>query len=207
MLTFDPPVVPYPAAPWRSRGGAWIGLFMADQPPALPAGLTPVLDPRVVGIALLRYLQGTLQYDELIIGSFVRRGAYLGVYIQQIWVDDLRSLWGGRRIWGLHKELAAFDWQGATVRISDAAGPVVTLSVDPRTALLPRLPLPIPTFGRLDGRWLFTVATARARVGRAGLRLDGWSDRFPYRLGSTPFAAAALKPFRLTVPPPRSLDS
>ncbi len=193
----------YPPAPWRLRGGAWIGLFAADQPVTLPHGLQHVLPSRSIVVALIRYLGGTLQYDELIIGSLVRHELRAGLHVHHIWVDDPQSLQGGRAIWGLPKELAVFTWTGPTVHVADPAGPILALRIDPRMALLPRLPQPLPFFGYLNNRRVYTVAPASARLGRAGMHLSNWSDRFPYRVHSAPLLSAALKPFRLSVPAPR----
>lgn len=187
------------------RGGAWIGLFPTDRPVSLPPDLTPLLGERSVLVALIRYLEGTLRYDECIVGSLVRYGALPGVYIEHIWVDSLPSLRGGRAIWGLPKQLARFTWHGSEVAIADADGPIATLSVDTSVALLPRLPLPIPLFGCRDRRRVFAVAGASARIGRAGMQIFHWSDRFGYRISHAPTLAIGLKPFRLSIPAPRSL--
>lgn len=188
------------------RGGAWIGLFQADRSLALPSDLAPLLGDRAVIVALIRYLDGTLRYDECIVGSLVRSGALPGVYVRQIWVDSPPSLRGGRAIWGLPKQLARFTWHGSEVAIADADGPIVTLSIDARVALLSRMPLPIPLFGCRERRRVFALAGASARPGRAQMRLSHWSDRFGYRIGATPALAIGMKPFRLSIPAPRPID-
>jgi hypothetical protein len=196
------PPVAYPPAPWQTQGGAWIGLFRADRSMPLPPDLAPLLSPRWIVVAVIRHLAGTLRYNECIVGTYARRGVVPGLYIQHIWVDSLRSMWGGRSIWGLPKQLATFDWQGTTVQIQDQTGPIATLSVDPQTSLLPRFPLPLPIFGLCDERRVLTPAHASARLGRAQMQLNRWSERFTYRIGTTPMLAIALKPFRLSVPAP-----
>jgi acetoacetate decarboxylase len=154
------PTSDYPPAPWQMRGGAWIGLFQADRSLALPPDFAPLPSDRSVIVALIRYLEGTLRYDECVVGSLVRCGPLPGVYVRQIWVDSPPSLRGGRAIWGLPKQLARFTWHGSKVAIADADGPIVTLSIDARVALLPRLPLPIPLFGCRDRRRVFALAGA-----------------------------------------------
>lgn len=198
-------IADYPPAPWQMRGGAWIGLFQSDRPLALPPDLAPLLGECSVVVAVIRYLDGTLRYDECIVGCLVRCGVLPGMYIQHIWVDSRPSLRGGRAIWGLPKQLARFAWHGSEVAIADADGPIVRLSVDTRVALLPRLPLPIPLFGCRDRRRVFALARASARPGRVGMRLAHWSDRFGYHIEPTPALAIGLKPFRLSIPAPRSL--
>lgn len=211
MQDDDLPVVEYPPAPWRSRGGAWCGMFQADAPLRLPHDLQPLpggaAAERWRVVALIRYLQGTLCYDELIIGGWARRGRSIGLYVDQIWVDDLASVWGGRRIWGLPKQLATFHWAGSRVQVADRNGPILTLTLDLRTALLPRLPLILPAFGLRDGRRVLMLARMQARLGRAGMRLDDWSERFGYGVGATPLVALAAKPMRLLVPAPTVLDA
>jgi hypothetical protein len=198
---------PYPPPPWRSYNQMWMGLFAVDAPPALPAGLRPLLSSRWVILGLIRYLEGsTLQYDELIIGSMARRGFRTGLFVHHIWVDSETSLWGGRRIWGLNKELATFAWDGDTVRVTDDAGPIVTMTVDrtPRTS--PRLPAIAPGFGQRDGRWVHVTGTVQARLGKVDLRVDEWSPRFPYRLAGVPRLAFAANPAEVSVPAPVVLD-
>ena len=92
--------VPYPAPPWKMKGQLWMGLFKADRPIPLPAGLKSLLDPRSLFVVLVRYLEGTLCYDELAFGTLTRLGAWVGVYVDYIWVTELASVWGGRRLWG-----------------------------------------------------------------------------------------------------------
>ena len=113
----------------------------------------------------VRYLECTLRYDELVIGSLARRGLKFGIYVHHIWVDSEESLWGGRRIWGLPKELASFAWEGDTVRVTDEEGPIATLSVDRSEASSPRIGTVAPGFGRLDGRWIYTKGSVRGRPG------------------------------------------
>jgi hypothetical protein len=193
----------FPPAPWHFHGQAYVGLFRADRPASLPAGLRPLFNPHWRVVALIRYQAGTLRYDELIAGSLARQGARAGVYIPTIWVDSEPSLRGGRRIWGLPKELATFAWAGDTVQISDAAGPLATLSIDSRAAWLPPLWALGPGIGRLDGCFTFFAARLWGRFGRSGLRLRHWSERFGYRLHERPLLSVAAKPFRATIPPPR----
>ncbi|HEX6287923.1 MAG TPA: acetoacetate decarboxylase family protein [Herpetosiphonaceae bacterium] len=207
MCLPDPaPAVSYPPAPWHTCGGAWIGLFRADQAVPVPPDLKPLLGARWLVVALIRHLAGTLRYDELIVGALVRRGAHPGLHVHAIWVDSRASQASGHHIWGLPKVLARFDWRDSTVQIADADGLVATLHIDPRTALLPRLPVAVPVFGERSQRRLRALALASARLGRAGLRVAAWSERFPYRVGARPLFAVAMKPFDLVVHPPRTLD-
>ena len=199
-----PAPVAYPPAPWVCAGGMWVGFFSSGDAPALPDDLRPFLDARWLAIGLVRYLRGPLRYDELFLGAPARSGARFGLYVHHIWVDSVPSLWGGRDIWGLPKQMATFDWQDATVRISDASGPIATLSVDAQTARLPRLPILAPIFGDLGGRRVFALAQGLGRLGRARMHVHSWSQPVPYRPRTGPLPGLALKPFYLTIPAPTS---
>ncbi|HTL88449.1 MAG TPA: acetoacetate decarboxylase family protein, partial [Leptolyngbya sp.] len=64
------------------------------------------------GLVLGRYEpSSTLAYGELIIvPGLVRYGSKIGAWISHIYVDNVRSIAGGREIWGLPKEEAQFFW-------------------------------------------------------------------------------------------------
>ncbi len=198
-------LVPYPPPPWQLSGSSWLGLFRANQALALPAEYKHFLSSRHVAVALIRYLSGTLQYDELIVASVARRRRRVGLYVHHIWVDDLSSLWGGRKIWGLQKEMAEFAWRKNVVTISDANGWIAQIEVNHDQAWLPSLPLWMPSFGNAAGQSLFTVGRINARLGKAGMRIHDWSARFGFHLKSKPFLSVAGKPFAMVFTPPTFL--
>ena len=203
-----PPETPYPPAPWRAQAQYWAGLFRSDRPASLPAGLRPLLGAHTRVVTLVRYLPGsTLVYDELIIATPALIGARPGLAIEYIWVDSLASLWGGRRIWGLPKELADFEWSEDGVRVSDASGPLMTLDVNRSPAHGPALPLATAGIGRLGDAWAYSVFPARMRLGRAGLRLRDLSPRFGFTLGERPLLAVASRDCRITFPPARLIST
>lgn len=204
--TTGPAEVPYPAAPWHLFGKVWVGIFKTKVDAPLPAGLRPFLDPRWRVAMLVRYLGGTRRYDEFVLGRMARRGLRPGLFVEGMWVPDLVSLWGGRRIWGLPKEMATFAWEGDMVRITDDAGLVARLTVDQRGPALPPLWLPLPGVGHLDGQWAYTLIRFRGRLSRARLRVHEWSERFPAGLGEQPMMALAAENFRITVPAPTLLQ-
>jgi hypothetical protein len=199
------PCSAYPTAPWHAQGLAWAGLFRADLPAVLPPGAGTLLGTRWRVVALVRYLEGsTLRYDELLVGTPARVGLWPGVYVEHLYVNSEASLWGGRCIWGLPKELAEFVWHADHCHVRDTRGDIALLRVDRRRAWMPRLPAPVIGFGRREGRWAVLPAPVVARLGGAGLRLLEWSERFPYRLGERPVVAIAAKPLsRATFPAPR----
>jgi hypothetical protein len=198
--------VPYPPAPWRFTGQSWMGVYQVDRDVPLPSGLQRILRPRWAIVALVRYLDGTLRYDELAVGALARRGWRVGLWVDQMWVDSLPSLWGGRHIWGLPKQLAEFTWTNNQVHVSDQNGLIAALTVDLQPARLPAIWALAPYFGTLPGQWAFTVARIWAHMGRSGMQIDDWSTRFPYQVKQpTPILSLSAKPFRMTFPAPRLL--
>lgn len=194
--------IPYPPPPWKMNGQMWMGLFKTDTPLQLPQGLQHLLDPHSLIVVLVRYLGGTLQYDELVFGALTRLGSRMGIYVDYIWVDSLASVWGGRKIWGLPKNPADFTWNDSTVRVADRQGLIAEISVDKSPAKFPWLWMPTPGIGQLEnGAWVFTIGGLWARVGRAGMQIEDWATRFDYRpKDDKPTFSFGAKPFRLYVP-------
>lgn len=211
MTPPEPPETPYPPAPWRARAHFWAGLFRADAPATLPPGVRPLLGRRLRAVLLARYLSGsTLVYDELIVATPALLGARPGLYIDRIWVDSLASLWGGRRIWGLPKQLSNFDWSERGVRVSDVAGaPLLTLELDRDPLVIgpAALPLAIASIGRLGAAWTYSVFPMRLRLGRAGMRLRADGPALGVTLGERPLLSVASTDCRITFPAPRLLTA
>ncbi len=186
-------------------GQCWAGLFRADQALMLPAGLRHVLPPRWLIVGLVRYREGTLRYDEFFTASMARSGAKVGLYVQHMWVNDAASQAGGRRIWGLPKELATFTWRDNQVCISDGDGMITALTVNQRPRALPPLPLRGAGIGRTHGTPIFFGITLWGRLGRAAMRIEAWSQRFPTRVNPSPLLSITLFPFRATFHSPQNI--
>lgn len=198
-----------PPTPWIMRGRMSMGLFRVTRlpeggAPPVPAGLTPVLCGHRV-VALVRYLEGTLRYNELIIGRMARHGRKLAILVDYIWVDSRESVSGGRRIWGLPKELAEFSFSSDQVSIRDDHGEIATLRCDERPAWLPEVSLAMPGFGVRDGRLLFFVGRVRVRLRRSSLRIAALAPRFG-ALASTPRIGLDGAPFELNIGDARVLQ-
>jgi hypothetical protein len=202
----EPPEADYPPMPWRMRGTMAVGVFSVIQPPAIPDGPRPVL-ARSLAVVLVRYLAGTLSYDELMVGSPARHGRRAGLFVHRIWVNDLASLWGGRRHWGLPKQLAEFSWKDHTFEVVDGDEVLAAGSVSPRAPRLPSVTLPMSGFGRLDDAWLLTTARLRARWAPARMELTQWSARLPALARAATPVCAVADPFQIVVPPPVRLDA
>ena len=103
--------------------------------------------------------------------------------------------------------MAVFAWEKNIVKVSDADGLIIELEVNQENALLPPLPMPMPSFGQLDGKSLFTIGKITARLGKAGVRIKESSARFGFQLSETPIFSVAGKPFSMTFVPPKILAS
>jgi Acetoacetate decarboxylase (ADC) len=199
--------VPYPPAPWKCSGQMWTGIFKSHVPRPLPGEFKHLLAPHLFVVSLIRYLDGTLRYDELLFSTPARLGARLGTYVTDIWVNDLASLWGGRRIWGLPKNLANFNWDGSIVQITDDHGLIAKISVDMRPARLPLIWMPAPGFGRLGQAWTYYVGSLWAHLGKAGMQIVEWPARFAALQNNKPTFSFGAKPFvEMQVPSPKILS-
>lgn len=187
-----------PPTPWRMSGRLHVALHRVEgaAAPPLPAGISAILPGHRV-VTLVRYLEGTLRYDELIIARLTRRGLRTGIFVDHIWVDSRPSVAGGRLIWGLPKELAEFTWSGDRVSVRDREGDIAALSVDQRPARSPEISFVAPGFGVRDDDLLLSRGSMRARLRSGSLRVEAWSPRFG-TLARRRFALDAT-PFHLTI--------
>lgn len=197
--------VAYPPAPWTMSGLMSMGFFRLQETwkDPMPHGLQPLL-ARTLVVTLVRYHHGTLRYDELVLGSLARRGVRLGIFVRCIWVDSEESVAGGRRIWGVPKEMARFHWTDDTVTVDDADGHIATLTVKQEPARLPAVPIVGPGFGLRDGQLVFSNALMRARLRRSSLRVERWSSRFQ-GIASEPVFGFDAAPFHMHLGEPRVL--
>jgi hypothetical protein len=197
----------YPPAPWRFRGKFWAGVFKTSSTIELPPGLKPMLNRRWLVVMLIRYLEGTLQYDELAFGVLARWKGYAGLYVPYIWVNDLASLRGGREIWGVPKVMADFAWERndeSRVCISDQEGPILALELADG-GWLPPAWLMMSGIGQVANHWAYGVSRMRAGLRRTNLRIAHWSDRFPWQVSDNPLFRIAASEFRAIFPAPKLL--
>lgn len=200
--------IPYPPPPWEMTGQLWMSTFKSDAPVQLPVGLKHFLDPNTIIVTVVRYLEGTLCYDELVVGTLARLGARVGIYVDYIWVNSLESVWGGRHIWGLPKNLAEFTWDDSTVCVSDEQGPIATIQVDMTPGRFPWVWMPTPGIGQLENnQWAYTVGQLWVRPDRKDMQVEEWSTRFGYRLAPKPAFSIGAKPFRMRVPAAKVLKN
>lgn len=198
----------YPPEPWYLGGTLLLGVFrvpvgevpLLDE--ALPADHRPVTlgGDTLVGLAVVGYAPGgVLAYDELLTALPTRCGATLRVTIPQIWVTSPQSRAGGRELWGIPKEIAQVRREvsaGAArteVRTVDG-GPVVRLTSRVGGRVLPgRVPVPLPTAQRLDGRTVVSHNRVVAEVHRLAARWEvAAGGPLGYLAGREPVAQVAL---------------
>ncbi len=197
----------YPPAPWFSQGQIWMSLFPANLPIRLLVGLHPLITRRLAIVALVRYLKGTLQYDELAICMPVRLNYHCGLFILNIWVNNEISLEGGRHIWGVPKQMAQFEWEQDYVHISDGAGTIADLTISgPLSRTWNLRNITIPGISFLENRWIQApVYFSQMQLSRSRIHLETWSSRFPYQLSPIPIFSITA-PFTMTVLPPKPFN-
>jgi hypothetical protein len=203
----------YPPEPWHLRGQMYLSVFLIPRrdmpalPPVLAAAVRPLtVGGRVaVGGAWVSYEPGgVLHYKELLSAVLVHERGRPRVSITDIWVDSVASREGGRRLWGIPKELAGFRIDADTEPLVDA-----TISTPDGVSFGSAL---VRLKRRLPGRFPlgFTVAqqlgeqVRRTPVrGRAGLRTASAAWRpepdgpLGYLAGHRPLLSLAITDFWL----------
>jgi hypothetical protein len=86
--------------------------------------------------------------------------------VSHIYVDDERSLAGGRQIWNLPKELADFTLAPGRVEVRQDGELLLGARIRHRPGALP-LTVPAPAIGELDGRPVLSVGKARMKAAPA----------------------------------------
>ena len=150
------------------RGQLWLSLVRTSRP---GPGDRP---PGTYGVALVDYQPGSpLTYGELLVARPVRvsSGPDAGrhVTVTDIWVDSEPSREGGRSLWAVPKELAAFDWstEGRDGRgpVSAAVPGIAEAAFGAPRAGLPRLPFSGTTWQpRDDGSSVVASLTGSSRA-------------------------------------------
>jgi acetoacetate decarboxylase len=173
-------VVPYPPPPWRLAGRLVVAFapLRVDVARALvpaPLVLLPVWRGRALAMLIVGvYGKGsTLRYGEVagVVGP-VRAGARPGGLVTSIWVDDERSLAGGRQVWGLPKQRATLRWRAGALEAYDAAGaPIVRARWREPRVHMP-VPAAAPFIAVLDGTVRRAWLTGRLDLAPTRVELD-----------------------------------
>ena len=156
----------------------------------VPAGVdvVPVAPGRTAGGFLLARYEGgsTLQYGELLVfPALTRVRGSVGVWISHAYVDSPASLAGGRRMWGVPKDLATFDWADGRVTLTHEDGTHLMTATFPQPRRRLRIPAVLASNGTTGG------ADRRRFVGTGPLRLA--PARIDVEVGAAaPFAGLPL---------------
>lgn len=200
--------VSYPPEPWHLGGQLLVSSFrlpVAELPAAVrhavPDGhrLVAAAGRTVVTAAVAHYAEGgVLAYEELLVALPVRARGAVRFTIPQIWVTSEHSRHGGRELWGIPKDLAAFDRRTAPRQVDVAmqldGRAVASLHARLGRRLLPGSPkTPLPTAQRLAGGQVTSrnVVFATLRALHAEWRLDP-DGPLGYLAGRRPFLGVAL---------------
>lgn len=202
----------YPPEPWTLAGDGQVTAWRVgrDRLPPLPAGTAPLaLGGTALAVtAFVDYApSGLLSYRELLAAVLVRHGRGPALTITDIWVDSEPSREGGRALWGIPKELAAFPAgavAGGPVSATVDGRPVAEATYTARRA--PAVPLPLPLVGRvvqtLAGETVATRvrASGRVRPATATWTLPG-DGPLGWLAGARPVAHVLAEGFSLTFGP------
>ncbi|MET9101196.1 acetoacetate decarboxylase family protein [Streptomyces antibioticus] len=197
----------YPDEPWHLAGQMYLSLWAVRRaaiPPVAP-GLRPltVAGRGLVGAAWVVYENDSvLHYSELLRAVLVRDGARARVCVTDIWVDSEASMAGGRALWGIPKEMAAFDAErtdgGASFTARTGQGVLATGRCIERGRLPGRWPLAYKVAQSLDGRIKTSPVRSRAELRRARAEWTAPAGSPVAALGDRPpLISLALRDFTL----------
>lgn len=197
----------YPPEPWRMAGDASISAWYlpADEAPAVPAGVEPlIVAGRVLVLAAwVRYrAPSPLTYDELLAAVAVRSGRRIAGTITDIWVDSEASLAGGRELWGIQKDMAAFDvneGRAFTASAATAEDWITTAAFKVRTGLPWAPPSRATIVQAFDGGLKHTPVRVRAKPRPATASWNPNPDGpLGYLAARTPFFSMRMDEFDMT---------
>ncbi|HWD03166.1 MAG TPA: acetoacetate decarboxylase family protein [Amycolatopsis sp.] len=194
----------YPPEPWHLAGHARLSAWLvpAADLPALPEGAEPrvAAGRAAVFTAWFDYrAPGQLAYHELLCATAIRGG--LAASITGIWVDSPSSRDGGRELWGIPKDLAAFEFTDGRRFTATAATDgdwIATAAFSRRAGLPAALPTRFDVAQTLGGRLARSPVSCRAKLHAA---TTDWSINplgpLRFLAGHRPIGSAELRDFTL----------
>ena len=167
-------IASYPPAPWRLEGAALCTIRTVDIRIAreyVPRGLriVPVLPGKTLAVLYIAgYGPGSaLEYHELIVAPALTfsRGK-IGFWVSNIYVDDATSMTAGRQIWGLPKELAAFESSvdERHLEVTQNASSLCLIRWNKVPKLI-KAPMFMPAISSLNSRYSYFKASGSSRIG------------------------------------------
>jgi hypothetical protein len=164
----------FPSAPWHLEGAAIAAMRTVPIDIArtfVPRDLriVPVLPGRTLAVmAVAGYGPGSaLEYHELVVApalTFAR--GKIGFWISHIYVDDPASMWAGRQIWGLPKELATFnastDERHLEVSLNGTSLCLIRWN---KVSKLTRAPVFMPAISSVSSRYSYFKGSGKSRIG------------------------------------------
>jgi hypothetical protein len=216
--------MPYPTPPWTLKGHALLALHLVDfdrvrslVPSEL--NLISVLPGKTLGaVYFSRYESSSvLEYSELIVAPALvsyggkaggKVGSKVGAWVTHIYVDSPDSVAGGREIWGLPKELAAFTWevsQPSRVTVQQQGQVLAALEYG-RPVSLWSQSIAAGSFSakEQDLLWFNVQASLRPGLVRARLEVPSGSPLAVLNLGQ-PWLTTAAQALSLTVDGPAAI--
>ena len=164
----------FPTAPWRLEGAAIVATRTVAIDTArafVPRGLriVPVLPGRTLAVmGVAGYGPGSaLEYHELVVAPALTfsRGK-IGFWISHIYVDDAASMWAGRQIWGLPKELATFEANTSERHLEVSQnGTSLALIRWNKVSKLTRAPVFMPAISSVNSRYAYFKSSGKSRIG------------------------------------------
>ncbi|MEU1006477.1 acetoacetate decarboxylase family protein [Streptomyces tibetensis] len=206
------PAVPFPPSPWHLTGDMIVSLWrvpVGELPPwSLPSGTRPWIVRRRATLVTfwVDYRPGgVLTYREFLIALVVRHGRRLAASTVAAWVDDERSLAGGRALWGIPKERGAItlhaEGRSARGELTVPGTPTVRLTYRDVLRLPCRLPARAHLFQQLpDGEECRVPMriSGQPALGR-GRVMTGAEDPLSALGRHRPLLSLALRDFRSVV--------
>lgn len=194
-----------PAAPWHLRGTMWLGQFRLARPATVPPALTALM-PRRLLVAAVRYLEGDLIYDALMIASAVACGHRMGLHIHHLRISNPSVLQASLGPWKQPAHSAAFSWTGPQTEVTGDTDFRAALSIRPRTRRSVPIPLLLPTFTGTHGELTYAVVRGHAHARPATLKVSSWPQELPHLRDNTTTVALDLTEFHIKVPLPHHIS-
>lgn len=109
---------------------------------------------------------GDLQYCELFLAALARAEGRFGITLPLIWVDSSASLEGGRALWGIPKQQAAFDLEDGKLRAQVSGKSIASASFAVRQRLFRRVSTRAVVMQARDSKVVRTPVHVSAEVER-----------------------------------------